>query len=55
MKISGNTITRTEDFLTGFIQGSNVLARPVDLISDAKGNLYISDDKSGNIFIVQKK
>jgi hypothetical protein len=30
-------------------------ARPVDITFDSTGNLYVSDDKSGNIFIIQKQ
>ena len=54
LKISGNTITSSEDFLTGFIQTGSVKARPVDLVFDTAGNLYLSDDKSGNVYIIQK-
>jgi glucose/arabinose dehydrogenase len=60
LKIQGNTITGSEDFLTGFIppharSGNDAMGRPVDLIFDSVGNLYISDDKAGNVYIVQKK
>src|SRR5207249_677102 len=55
MKVSGNTITQADDFLTGFLQGGSVPGRPVDLTFDQAGNLYISDDKAGNVYIVQKK
>ena len=58
LNVVGNTITSSEDFLTGFLEGDNAdsaLARPVDLAFDQQGNLYLSDDKSGNIFIIQKK
>ena len=47
MKVAGNTITCAEDFITGFGQA---LARPVDLIFDSQGNLYISDDKAGVVY-----
>ncbi|MEK9146731.1 MAG: PQQ-dependent sugar dehydrogenase [Patescibacteria group bacterium] len=39
-----------EDFITGFLTGSLVVARPVDLIFDQNGALYVSDDKGGFIF-----
>lgn len=55
LKVLGNTITDQEDFLTGFLEGNTVLARPVDMVFDKSGNLYLSDDKSGNIYIIQKK
>jgi glucose/arabinose dehydrogenase len=57
MKVRGNSIVSAEDFLTGFLEGTDKdlsKARPVDLLFDKQGNLYISDDKGGNIFIIQK-
>lgn len=50
MKVNGNTISGEEDFLTGFLQGSEALGRPVDLIFDGKGSLYLSDDKAGAVY-----
>lgn len=58
LKVQGNSITGSDDFLTGFLQSpvaGDALGRPVDMIFDKAGNLYISDDKAGNIYIVQKK
>lgn len=55
LDVKGNTIVKEEDFVTGFLQGSQAVARPVDVIFDKEGNLYISDDKDGNIFIVSQK
>lgn len=60
LKVSGNTITNSADFLTGFISssaanGTDALGRPVDLTFDSLGNLYLSDDKSGNVYIIQKQ
>lgn len=54
MKIKNNQIIDVTDFITGFITVGQTLGRPVDLIFDTEGNLYISDDKAGNIYIVQK-
>lgn len=60
LKVSDNIITQSEDFLTGFLPSSVVngpndaLGRPVDLTFDNKGNLYLSDDKAGKVYIVQK-
>lgn len=44
--------TQESDFLTGFLQGGGAIGRPVDVLFDAKGILYISDDKSGVIYRV---
>ncbi len=46
----------TEDFISGWLPpagGSDgALGRPVDLVFDPSGNLYISDDKAGVIYRV---
>lgn len=43
------------DFLSGFLEGKGALGRPVDLLFDPKGNLFISDDKAGIIYrIIQR-
>jgi glucose/arabinose dehydrogenase len=54
MTVKGNRITGAEDFITGFLEGNIVNARPVDLLFDKKGNLFVSDDKSGYVFVVSK-
>lgn len=53
MNVEGNRILGEEDFLTGFMEGSEAIGRPVDLTFDKAGNLYISDDKSGAVYIVK--
>jgi glucose/arabinose dehydrogenase len=55
MHVRGNTITGEEDFLTGFLQDGTATGRPVDVLFDKDGSLYISDDKTGKIYIVSKK
>ena len=57
LKVDGDKITSSQDFLTGFQQGNvngTSLGRPVDLTFDSSGNLYLTDDKAGNIYIIQK-
>lgn len=44
--------TGEHDFISGWLDGKNASGRPVDLLFDPKGNLYITDDKSGNIYRV---
>jgi glucose/arabinose dehydrogenase len=41
-----------EDFITGWLTKKGALGRPVDLLFDDHGNLYISDDKAGVIYRV---
>lgn len=55
LEVSGNQITGEADFITGFLQDSQAISRPVDLIFDQNGNLYISDDKAGKIYILSRK
>ncbi len=50
--VDGNNVTGAEDFITGFLKGDEAIARPVDLVFDKTGNLYISDDKAGVIYKV---
>jgi|CXWL01.1.fsa_nt_gi glucose/arabinose dehydrogenase len=40
------------DFLTGFLNGENVIGRPVDIAQAADGSIYISDDFGGSIYRV---
>ena len=53
--VSGNAVTGSEDFLSGFLQGNKALGRPANVIFDRKGSLYVSDDKAGMIYKIFKK
>jgi len=55
MRVSEGKITGAEDFIWGFLKGSTARGRPVDLEFDTQGNLYVSDDKAGAVYIVSKK
>ncbi|MBI2328007.1 PQQ-dependent sugar dehydrogenase [Candidatus Curtissbacteria bacterium] len=50
VKIEGETSPSEEDFLSGFLSGSQTIGRPVDLALDKKGSLFISDDKAGLVY-----
>ena len=55
LDVSDGKVTKMEDFITGFITDDReVLGRPVDLVFDANGTLYISDDKAGLIYILTR-
>ncbi len=38
------------DFATGWLQGGNVLGRPVDIVVAKDGSLFVSDDNAGRIY-----
>ena len=47
---------RSEDFLTGFLAGENVIGRPVDIAeAPNSGILYVSDDFAGAIYAIRRK
>ena len=53
MDESGKSIGQ-EDFISGWLTDAGALGRPVDLIFDSAGSLYVSDDKAGVIYKVFK-
>lgn len=51
LNVDGNNVSGQEDFIN-FKNGD--LGRPVDVIFDGLGNLFVSDDKEGKVYIVQR-
>lgn len=47
----GNS-TKEEDIISGWLTSRGALGRPVDLLFDTQGRLYVSDDKAGVIYVV---
>ena len=46
----------TEDFITGWLTSNGALGRPVDILVQPGGTIYISDDKAGVIYrVIYKK
>ena len=41
-----------EDFISGWLDGDRALGRPVDILVQPGGVMYISDDKAGVIYKV---
>ena len=39
-----------KDFATGWLKEGNVLGRPVDIITNDEGSLFVSDDNAGKIY-----
>jgi glucose/arabinose dehydrogenase len=53
LKVKGNSVTSSEDFITGFLKGNSAIGRPVDLVFGPDGSLYLSDDKAGVIYVIK--
>lgn len=45
---------RMQDFLTGFLEDEEVIGRPVDVGEGPGGEIYISDDYAGAIYLVTR-
>jgi len=54
LKIDGNKVVSSEDFITGFLTSAGAIGRPVDLVFGKDGTLYLSDDKAGVIYKIYK-
>lgn len=55
LNVTKDTVTAGGDFVTGFLSGSAAYGRPVDVEFDKQGDLFVSDDKAGNIYIVTRQ
>jgi glucose/arabinose dehydrogenase len=55
LSVNKDGVSNGADFITGFIEGSAAYGRPVDVEFDKHGDLFVSDDKAGNIYIVTKQ
>ncbi len=52
LNANGNPEGEPVDFLTGFVDGNTVSARPVGLLIEPGGTLYVTDDKAGVVYRV---
>jgi len=55
LKVDDGKISKEDDFITGFLQGNQAVGRPVDLIFDKDGALFLSDDKKGVVYKITGK
>jgi glucose/arabinose dehydrogenase len=46
---------RSEDFVTGWLNGDTVTGRPVGIVTGADGALYVSDDNKGFIYRISAR
>jgi glucose/arabinose dehydrogenase len=47
------TYKGSEDFVSGWLTAAGALGRPVDLLFNQNGTLYLSDDKAGVIYTIK--
>jgi glucose/arabinose dehydrogenase len=47
---TGNPKGEPRDFITGWLRSDGALGRPVDIIIQSGGVMYLSDDKAGIIY-----
>ena len=56
LDIENGKVNKMEDFISGWLSSDNgILGRPVDLVFDDLGLLYISDDRAGVVYILTKE
>lgn len=44
-----------QDFISGFLKDGKVTGRPVDIVEGKQGELYLSDDYNGIIYLIEEK
>ncbi len=54
LSIENGSITQ-HDFITGFLNNGKVLGRPVHIVEGKDGELYLSDDFNGVIYLIEHK
>jgi glucose/arabinose dehydrogenase len=47
--------TGVEDFAAGWLRGRSSWGRPVDIVVDARGRMFVSDDAGGKIYLISYK
>ena len=53
VRLDGNRAIGYEPFLEGFLDGDEVLGRPVDVLPAPDGSLLVSDDERGAIYRIR--
>lgn len=51
----GNFLGNIDDFMTGFTEGRTVLGRPVDVLAEPGGTLFVSDDRADAIYRITRE
>ena len=54
LSVLGGSVGTYSNFINGWLQKDEALGRPVGLVFDGAGKLFISDDKAGLIYILSR-
>lgn len=54
LSFENGSITQ-DDFITGFLKNGKVIGRPVHIVEGKDGELYLSDDFNGVIYLIEKQ
>ena len=55
IKINENgAFEEPEDFITGWLKNNGALGRPVDILINERGDIMISDDKAGVVYLIRE-
>lgn len=52
VRMKGGKPAGVEDFATGWLVGGQAWGRPVDIVMDPLGRMFVSDDSGGKIYII---
>lgn len=53
LDVSNGSVTEMHDLITGFLKDGEASSRPVDVEFGSSGELYVSDDKGGKVFVLR--
>lgn len=51
---NGTPTNQVQDFMTGFISDGSVIGRPVDILVEPGGTIYVTDDRAGAIYRIYR-
>lgn len=52
LSVFANNVTNLQNYVSGWLSGREVLGRPVDIVFDDSGRMFVSDDKAGLVYIL---
>ncbi len=55
LRWDANNAISASDFLSGFEQDGDIIGRPVDVVENSRGDIFVSDDYAGVIYRVSRR